>query len=90
MATITKERIVELTEKLSGSDANTGKTEVQIAIFTERIAALTEHFKQHKKDHHSKRGLYKLIGKRRSLLDYLKKKDLERYRAVLKELNLKR
>ena len=90
MATMTKERVAELATKFSGTDANTGMAEVQIAIFTERIKALTEHFKSHDKDHHSKRGLYKLIGKRRALLDYLKKNNLERYRSVLKELGLKR
>lgn len=90
MATMSKERVAELAQKFSGSDANTGMPEVQIAIFTERIASLTEHFKGHVKDHHSKRGLYKLIGKRRALLDYLKKNNIERYRSLLKELKLKK
>ncbi|MCB0278482.1 MAG: 30S ribosomal protein S15 [Calditrichaeota bacterium] len=87
---MTQKQIVDLTKKYSGSDTNTEKEEVQIAIFTERIKNLTKHFETHKKDHHSKQGLYKLIGKRRSLLNYLRDRDIERYRTVLKELGIKR
>ncbi|OGL45419.1 MAG: 30S ribosomal protein S15 [Candidatus Schekmanbacteria bacterium RBG_16_38_10] len=71
-------------------DGDTGSTEVQIAIFTERINYLTEHFKDHKKDHHSRRGLLKLVGKRRRLLDYLKDKDFQRYKNIVEKLNLRK
>jgi len=74
-----------------GKDAkNTGSAEGQIALFTFRINHLTEHLKQNKKDHSTRRALIKLVGKRRSLLDYLIKKDIERYRAIIKELNLRK
>ena len=69
---------------------DTGSPEVQIAILTERITYLTEHFKVHKKDHHSRRGLLKIVGQRRRLLDYLKKKDVERYRAIIDRLGIRR
>jgi small subunit ribosomal protein S15 len=71
-------------------DNDTGSPEVQIAILTERITYLTEHFKVHKKDHHSRRGLLKIVGQRRRLLDYLKKKDVERYRAIIERLGIRR
>jgi len=71
-------------------DNDTGSPEVQIALITGRINHLTEHFKVHKKDHHSRRGLLKLVGKRRRLLDYLKKKDLNKYRDLIKTLELRR
>ncbi len=71
-------------------DSDTGSPEVQIAILTERINYLTEHFKVHKKDHHSRRGLLKIVGQRRRLLDYLKKKDVERYRAIIGKLGIRR
>jgi small subunit ribosomal protein S15 len=71
-------------------DNDTGSPEVQIAILTERITYLTEHFKVHKKDHHSRRGLLKIVGQRRRLLDYLKKKDVERYRAIIDRLGIRR
>ncbi len=71
-------------------DNDTGSPEVQIAILTERINYLTEHFKVHKKDHHSRRGLLKIVGQRRRLLDYLKKKDLERYRTIIGKLGIRR
>jgi len=74
--------------RLHGSD--TGSPEVQIALLTERINGLTEHFKSHMKDHHSRRGLLKLIGKRRGLLEYLKRKDAERYRQVIEKLGIRR
>jgi small subunit ribosomal protein S15 len=71
-------------------DSDTGSPEVQIAILTERINYLTEHLKEHKKDHHSRRGLLKMVGQRRGLLNYLKKIDAERYRAILQKLNLRK
>jgi small subunit ribosomal protein S15 len=71
-------------------DSDTGSPEVQIAILTERINGLTDHFKLHQKDHHSRRGLLKLIGKRRGLLEYLKRKDPERYRLVIDKLGIRR
>ena len=69
---------------------DTGSSEVQIALLTERIAELTEHLKVHKKDNHSRRGLYKMIGKRRSLLNYLSNTDIERYRAIVEKLKLRK
>ena len=72
------------------SENDTGSPEVQIALLTARIEQLTEHFKQHKKDHHSRRGLLQLVNRRRSLLDYLKKKDVERYKALIEKLGLRR
>ncbi len=71
-------------------DTDTGSPEVQIAILTERIAQLTEHLKIHKKDNHSRRGLLQMVGKRRNLLDYLAKKDIERYRACIAKLGIRK
>ena len=71
-------------------EGDTGSPEVQIAILTGRIVYLTDHFKIHKKDHHSRRGLLKIVGQRRRLLDYLKKKDVERYRAIIARLGIRR
>jgi small subunit ribosomal protein S15 len=71
-------------------DSDTGSPEVQIALLTERINGLTDHFKSHVKDHHSRRGLLRLIGQRRGLLEYLKRKDIERYRQILEKLGLRR
>jgi len=71
-------------------ESDTGSPEVQVALLSARITYLTDHFKEHKKDHHSRRGLLKLVGQRRRLLDYLKKKDLERYRAVIQRLGLRK
>jgi len=71
-------------------DGDTGSPEVQIALLTERVNSLTEHFKQHTKDHHSRRGLLMLIGKRRSLIEYLRKKDTDRYRAIIEKLGIRR
>jgi small subunit ribosomal protein S15 len=71
-------------------DSDTGSPEVQVAILTERITYLTEHFKVHKKDHHSRRGLLKIVGQRRRLLDYLKKKDIDRYRVIIEKLGIRR
>ena len=71
-------------------EGDTGSPEVQIALLTERVNSLTEHFKQHTKDHHSRRGLLMLIGKRRGLIEYLRKKDPERYRAIIEKLGIRR
>lgn len=71
-------------------EGDTGSPEVQVAILTERIAQLTEHLKQHPQDNHSRRGLYKMIGKRRKLLDYLAKKDIERYRTLIAKLGIRK
>ena len=71
-------------------EGDTGSPEVQIAVLTKRIGDLTEHLKTHKKDHHSRRGLLKMVGKRRGLLDYLKEKDIARYRAIIEALNLRK
>ena len=76
--------------KFRKHDTDTGSPEVQIALLTDRINHLTEHFKTHKKDHHSRRGLLMLVGKRRRFLDYLKNNDVERYRSVIAELGLRR
>jgi len=80
----------DIIQKYRTHETDTGSPEVQIALLTERINHLTEHFKIHKKDHHSRRGLLKLVGQRRRLLGYLKKKDLERYRNVIQSLGLRR
>ena len=77
-------------EKYKTHDKDTGSPEVQIALLTERITHLTEHFKIHAKDHHSRRGLLKLVGKRRRLLDYLKLKDVERYRSLIQDLGIRK
>ena len=79
----------EVIEEYRVHDKDTGSPEVQIALLTERIRYLTEHFKLHKKDHHSRRGLLKLVGQRRSLLNYLKKKGIERYRSVIERLGIR-
>ena len=84
------EKKKEIIEKFKTHATDTGSCEVQIALLTDRIAYLTEHFKVHKKDHHSRRGLLKLVGQRRSLLDYLKKKDISRYRKLIKTLGLRK
>lgn len=87
---ITKEKTEELVAQYGGSATNTGRTEVQVAIFTERIARLTEHLKDNPQDHSSRRGLLKLVGKRRRLLTYLSDSDIERYRTVIKELGIRK
>ncbi|PLX85942.1 MAG: 30S ribosomal protein S15 [Desulfuromonas sp.] len=84
------ERKQEIIEKFKKHEGDTGSPEVQIALLSERITYLTEHFRTHKKDHHSRRGLLKIVGQRRRLLDYLKSKDVERYRTVIKELGIRR
>ena len=80
----------EIIEKYKTHDKDTGSPEVQIALLSDRINHLTEHFKTHAKDFHSRRGLLKLVSQRRRLLDYLKKKDLTRYRGLIKELGIRR
>ncbi len=80
----------ELIEKFKTHDGDTGSPEVQVALLTERIQYLTEHFKFHKKDHHSRRGLLMLVGKRRKLLDYLKHKNYARYRALIDSLGIRK
>ena len=77
-------------EKFKTHETDTGSSEVQIALLSDRITYLTEHFKTHKKDHHSRRGLLKLVGQRRSLLNYLMKKDISRYRTIIKDLNIRK
>ena len=84
------EKKKEIIEKFKTHDTDTGSSEVQIALLSDRIAYLTDHFKTHKKDHHSRRGLLKLVGQRRSLLRYLKNKDINRYRALIKELGIRK
>ena len=88
--TLTQERKQELVEKFGSGGADTGRAEVQIALFTERINQLTEHLRTHGKDHHSRRGLLMLVGRRRRLLNYLQRSDLERYRALVRELGLRK
>ena len=87
---LTKEKKTELIGKYGRADGDTGSAEVQVALMTERINELTEHLREHKKDHHSRRGLLMLVGKRRRLLNYLQRTDLDRYRALIKELGLRR
>jgi small subunit ribosomal protein S15 len=87
LATEKKQEIINNFKKHEG---DTGSPEVQIAILSERITYLTEHFKMHKKDHHSRRGLLKLVGQRRRMLDYLKSKDLDRYKVVIERLGIRR
>ena len=87
---LTKEKKDEIVRTYGQSDKDTGSTEVQIALLTERIQELTDHLKKYKKDHSSRRGLLKLVGHRRNLLKYLKQKDLEKYRDILKKLNLRK
>jgi small subunit ribosomal protein S15 len=87
---LTQERKAELTEKFGATPQDTGNTRVQVALLTERINELTEHLRSHSKDHHSRRGLLMLVGKRRRLLNYLQKKDLEGYRSLIRELGLRR
>ncbi len=80
----------EIIDQFKIHDKDTGSSEVQIALLTTRIKYLTEHFQTHKKDHHSRRGLLKLVGQRRRLLNYLKKKDAEKYRTLIKELGIRK
>jgi small subunit ribosomal protein S15 len=85
-----KEEKTNIIESNRTHETDTGSPEVQIAILTARISNLTEHLKVHPKDNHSRRGLFKMIGKRRSLLDYLAKKDIERYRAIIAKLGIRK
>ena len=87
---LNKDRKTELITSYRTHDSDTGSPEVQVAILSERIAYLTEHFKAHAKDHHSRRGLLMLVGRRRRLLDYLKSKDAERYADLIKRLNIRK
>lgn len=87
---ITTERKAEVIKSHARGDADTGSAEVQVAIMSERISNLTEHFKTHKKDNHSRRGLLKLVSARRSLLDHLKTSDVARYQALIEKLGLRR
>ena len=87
---LTQEKKQELIEKYGRSEGDTGSTEVQVALLTERINELTEHLRSHRKDHHSRRGLLMLVGKRRRLLQYLERSDLDRYRQAVSDLGLRR
>ena len=87
---LTAEAKKEIIERFKLSENDTGSSEVQIALLSSRIKYLTEHFNIHKKDHHSRRGLLKLVGQRRRLLKYLKNKDVERYRKIIKELGIRK
>ncbi|MGB9779346.1 30S ribosomal protein S15 [Caldanaerobacter sp.] len=85
-----KAKKTEIIEKFKLHDTDTGSPEVQIALLTERINRLTQHLQVHKKDHHSRRGLLKMVGQRRALLNYLMKKDINRYRAIIEKLDLRK
>lgn len=87
---ISKEKKTSVIEKFRTHESDTGSAEVQIAVLTARINELNEHLQSHKKDHHSRRGLLKMVGRRRNLLAYLKEKDLEKYRALIAELGLRK
>lgn len=87
---ITAERKAELIAKFATKEGDTGSPEVQVAVLTERILNLTEHFKEHKKDNHSRRGLLKLVAQRRKLLDFLKRKEVARYQDLIKRLGIRR
>ena len=87
---LTKETKMELISQNKRSEYDTGSPEIQIAILTTRINQLTEHLKKHKKDHHSKRGLLKMVGHRKSMLDYLMKKEINRYRSIVAKLGLRK
>jgi small subunit ribosomal protein S15 len=87
---LTKDRKTELIGSYKTHDQDTGSPEVQVALLSERISYLTEHFKTHAKDHHSRRGLLMLVGRRRRLLDYLKSKDADRYAELIKRLNIRK
>ena len=87
---ITKEKKAEIIAAYGRKEGDTGSPEVQIAILSERIRELTEHLKRHPNDDHSRLGMYKMVGKRRRLLDYLAKKDIERYRAIIAKLNIRK
>jgi len=88
--TLTKEAKHEIIQEHALSSADTGSADVQVAVLTQRIAELTEHLKTHKQDHASRRGLLKMVGRRRRLLEYIKREDIERYRALIAKLGLRR
>ncbi len=90
MPILTSERKREIASQFGAGEQDTGSTKVQVALLTERINHLTEHLREHGKDHHSRRGLLMLVGKRRRFLDYLQREDLEGYRALIKELGLRK
>ena len=87
---ISQERKNEIIKEYARHEGDTGSPEVQVAILTSRIQYLTDHLKEHKKDHHSRRGLLKLVGQRRNMLDYLRRKDIERYRSLIERLGLRK
>ena len=87
---LTPEAKKEIIDRFKVNEKDTGSPEVQIALLSSRISYLTDHFKVHKKDHHSRRGLLKLVGQRRRLLNYLKKRNLEKYQTVIKELGIRK
>lgn len=87
---MTKDVKEEIIKKYARTENDTGSPEVQIALLTNRINHLTEHLRAHKKDHHSRRGLFLMIGKRRGLLDYLIKSDIDRYRSIIKDLGIRK
>jgi len=87
---MTKQEKADIIKKYGGNEKDSGKTEVQVALITKRLNDLTEHFNKHAKDHHSRRGLMMMVGKRRRLLNYLTKKDIARYRAIIKDLNIRK
>jgi small subunit ribosomal protein S15 len=90
MTTLTKDEKTQIIAEYARTEGDTGSAEVQIAVLTKRIADLTEHLKTHKHDHASRRGLLQMVGRRRRLLDYLKREDIERYRALIARLGLRR
>ena len=90
MSSLTQERKQEIVSKFGTSETDTGSAKVQVALLTARINDLTEHLREHKKDHHSRRGLLMLVGQRRRLLNYLQRRDLEGYRALVRELGLRK
>ena len=87
---LTTEAKLAVIKEYATHEGDTGSPEVQVAILTIRIVYLTEHLKEHKKDHHSRRGLLKLVGQRRNMLDYLRRKDIERYRSLIERLGLRK
>ena len=87
---MTNEQKTSIIKEYATHEGDTGSPEVQIAVLTKRIADLTEHLKEHKKDNHSRRGLFKMVGRRRNLLNYLKKNDIERYRAIVEKLGIRK
>jgi small subunit ribosomal protein S15 len=90
MTSLTQERKQEIVARFGDSETDTGSTKVQVALLTERINDLTGHLRDHQKDHHSRRGLLMLVGQRRRLLDYMRRSDLDGYRALIKELGLRK